>query len=63
VADGNKDFISFRTAGNKERYGSEIHYIDIQQLMNCRSHNKIQSIHGLGDIDDLVEQMEQYRTK
>lgn len=57
VADGNKDFISFRTEGNKERYGDNTHYINMQQLLNCRNRNKKESIRGLEDIEDLMEQM------
>ncbi|MDU1891976.1 MAG: hypothetical protein E6767_14915 [Dysgonomonas sp.] len=57
VADGNKDFISFRTEGNKERYGDNTHHINMQQLLNCRNRNKRESIHGLEDIDDLIDQM------
>lgn len=57
VADGNKDFISFRTEGNKERYGDNTHYINMQQLLNCRNRNKKERITGLEDIEDLIEQM------
>ena len=59
VADGNKDFISFRTEGNKERYGDNTHYINMQQLLNCRTRNKTERIHGLDNIDDLIEQMQE----
>ncbi|MDR2533449.1 MAG: hypothetical protein LBC81_01535 [Tannerellaceae bacterium] len=34
VADGNKDFLSFRTEGNKQRYGDKPHFITMQQLLN-----------------------------
>lgn len=57
VADGNKDFISFRTEGNKERYGDNTHYINMQQLLNCRNRNKKERITGLEDIEDLIDQM------
>ncbi len=60
VADGNKDFISFRTEGNKERYGDNTHYINMQQLLNCRNRNKRESIYRLDDIDDLIDQMREY---
>lgn len=63
VADGNKDFISFRTEGNKERYGDNIHYINMQQLLNCRNRNKKERIHGLDIIDDLIEQMREDSAK
>lgn len=57
VADGNKDFISFRTEGNKERYGYNEHYISMQQLLNCRNRNKKESIHGLENIEDLIDEL------
>lgn len=58
VADGNADFISFRTEKNKQRYGNKPHPINMQQLINCRNRNKREAITGLDDIDDLIEQME-----
>ncbi len=60
VADGNKDFISFRTEGNKERYGDNKHYIGMQQLLNCRNRNKREQIFGLEDIDTLIEKLGEY---
>lgn len=59
VADGNKDFISFRTEGNKQRYGDKEHYITLQQLVNSRNRNKREQIYGLENIDDLIEQMQE----
>ena len=60
VADGNKDFISFRTDGNKERYGDNTHYINMQQLLNCRNKNKKESIRGLEDIENLIDELRKY---
>ena len=60
VADGNKDFISFRTEGNKERYGDNKHYIGMQQLLNCRNRNKRESIVGLENIEDLIDELSKY---
>jgi len=60
VVDGNKDFISFRTEGNKERYGDKKHYITMQQLLNCRNRNKRESIVGLENIEDLIEELNKY---
>lgn len=60
VADGNKDFISFRTEGNKERYGDNTHYINMQQLLNCRNRNKRESIAGLENIEDLIDELKKY---
>lgn len=60
VADGNKDFISFRTEGNKERYGDNKHYIGMQQLLNCRNRNKREQIFGLENIDTLIEKLREY---
>lgn len=60
VADGNKDFISFRTEGNKERYGDNKHYIGMQQLLNCRNRNKRESIVGLENIEDQIEELNKY---
>lgn len=57
VADGNKDFVSFRTEGNKERYGDNTHYINMQQLLNCRNRNKKESIHGLENIENLIDEL------
>ena len=57
VADGNKDFISFRTEGNKERYGDKEHYITMQQLLNCRNRNKREQIFGLENIDNLIDEL------
>lgn len=58
VTDGNKDFISFRTKGNEERYGSKPHYIAMQQLLNCRNRNKRESIFGLVEIEEMIEELE-----
>lgn len=55
VAVGNKDFISFRTEGNKQRYGEEVHYISMEQMMNCRNRNKKEGVKGLIAIDELIE--------
>lgn len=60
VADGNKDFISFRTEGNKERYGDNKHYIGMQQLLNCRNRNKREQIFRLENIDTLIEKLGEY---
>lgn len=60
VADGNNDFISFRTEGNKERYGDNTHYIGMQQLLNCRNRNKREQIFGLENIDTLIEELNKY---
>lgn len=57
VADANKDFISFRTEGNKERYGDKKHYIGMQQLLNCRNRNKREQIFGLENIDTLIDEL------
>ena len=57
VAGGNKDFISFRTEGNKERYGDNIHYINMTQLNNSRNRNKREQIFGLENIDTLIEKL------
>jgi hypothetical protein len=58
VTNGNKDFISFRTKGNEERYGSKPHYITMQQLLNCRNRNKRESIFGLVKIEEMIEELE-----
>lgn len=63
VADGNKDFISFRTEGNKGRYGDQDHYINMQQLLNSRNRNKRELIFGLEDIDDLIEELKKYEVE
>lgn len=63
VVDGNKDFISFRTDGNKERYGDNTHYINMQQLLNCRNRNKREQIFGLENIDGLIEKLGEYSLK
>lgn len=63
VIDGNKDFISFRTKGNEERYGSNPHYITMQQLLNCRNRNKRESIFGLVEIEEMIEELEEFRDK
>lgn len=57
VADGNKDFISFRTEGNRERYGDDKHYVSMQQLLNCRNRNKREQIFGLENIDNLIDEL------
>lgn len=61
VATGNKDFISFRSEGNIRRYGSEIHYIPIGQMMNDRKRNEREYIHGIDSIDELIELIEESR--
>ena len=63
VADGNKDFISFRSEGNKQRYGDEIHYIPMQHLVNDRKRNVSQFILKLDDIDETIEQLNKIREK
>ncbi|NDV67705.1 hypothetical protein [Dysgonomonas sp. 25] len=63
VADGNRDFLSFRTEGNKQRYGNEPHYITMQQLLNCRNRNKREAIIGLVEIEEMVDVMEENRDK
>lgn len=60
VAAGNKDFISFRTKGNKERYGDNTHYINMTQLNNCRNRNKKERITGLENIDELIDELKKY---
>lgn len=60
VADGNKDFISFHTEGDKERYGDNKHYIEMQQLLNCRNRNKREQIFGLENIDTLIDKLGEY---
>lgn len=61
VADGNRDFLSFRTEGNKQRYGNEPHYITMQQFLNCRNRNKRESVVGLVEIEDMIDAMEENR--
>lgn len=63
VADGNADFISFRTEKNKLRYGNKPHPINMQQLINCRNRNKREAIVGLDTIDELIEQLEVQKDK
>ncbi len=63
VAEGNKDFISFRTEGNEQRYGSEPHYITMQQFLNNRRRNRREFIVGLESIEDMVGLMEEIRDK
>lgn len=57
VADKNHDFISFRTDGNKRRYGAEPHFITMQQFLNNRNRNKREYIEGLIEIDELIEEL------
>lgn len=61
VADGNRDFLSFRTEGNKQRYGNEPHYITMQQLLNCRNRNRRESIVGLVEIEEMIDVMGENR--
>lgn len=61
VADGNKDFLSFRTEGNKQRYGEKPHFITMQQLLNNRNRNKRESIRGLVEIEEMIDAMEENR--
>jgi hypothetical protein len=63
VAEANKDFISFRTSGNEQRYGSEPHYITMQQLINSRNRNQKEAIHGLIEIEEMIELIEENRDK
>lgn len=63
VAVDNKDFISFRTNGNKKRYGDNTHYINMTQLNNCRNRNKKERITGLENIDELIEELNKYSLK
>lgn len=63
VAEGNKDFISFRTDGNEQRYGSEPHYITMQQFLNNRRRNLREAINGLETIEDTIELLEENRDK
>ncbi|MDU1889151.1 MAG: hypothetical protein E6767_00555 [Dysgonomonas sp.] len=61
VADGNKDFISFRTEGNRQRYGDEQHYIPMQQFQNNRKKSEKEAVRGLIIIDEAIEEMNEYR--
>ena len=61
VADGNKDFISFRTEGNRQRYGDEQHYISMQQFQNNRKKSEKEAVRGLIIIDEAIEEMNEYR--
>ncbi len=63
VADRNKDFISFRTDGNKERYGDNKHHIGMQQLLNCRNRNKREQIYGLENIENLIDELRKYSSE
>jgi hypothetical protein len=63
VAEGNKDFISFRTDGNEQRHGSEPHYITMQQFLNNRRRNLREAISGLESIEDMIELLEENRDK
>lgn len=63
VAEGNKDFISFRTDGNEQRYGSEPHYITMQQFLNNRRRNLREAISGLESIEDTIELLEENQDK
>lgn len=63
VAEGNRDFISFHTDGNEKRYGSQPHYITMQQLLNNRRHNQREAINGLDSIEETVESMAENRDK
>ncbi len=63
VAEGNKDFISFRSEGNERRYGSEPHFITMQQFLNNRRRSQKEAIYGLDSIEDTIELMEDYRDK
>lgn len=61
VANGNKDFISFRTEGNRQRYGDEQHYIPMQQFQNNRKKSEKEAVQGLIIIDEAIEEMNEYR--
>lgn len=63
VAEGNRDFISFRTDGNKNRYGDEPHYITMQQLLNNRGKSRKEAVQGLIIIEETVESMAENRDK
>jgi hypothetical protein len=63
VADKNQDFISFRSEGNKQRYGNEVHYIPMQQFLNDRNRNRREAVRGLVDIEEMIEQLEEIREK
>jgi len=63
VAAGNKDFISFRTAGNRKRYGNKKHYITMQQFQNNVKKSKEEAVAGLIEIDEAFEEIEKYRDK
>jgi len=63
VADGNKDFISFRSEGNKQRYGDEVHYIPMQQFLNDRNRNRREAVRGLVEIEETIEQIDKFREK
>lgn len=57
VAEGNKDFISFRSEGNERRYGSEPHFITMQQFLNNRIRNIREAIIGLENIEEMIDLM------
>lgn len=63
VAGGNKDFISFRTEGNKQRYGDKEHHITAQQFQNNLARCRKEYVHGLIAIEETIEELEEYRDK
>lgn len=63
VAFENKDFISFRTPGQERRYGSEPHYLTMDQLKSRRTDSKRCYIDGGDEIDDTIEQMKECGTQ
>ena len=61
VANGNKDFISFRTEGNKQRYGDEVHYIPMQQFQNNLGKSRKEGVCGFIQIEEMIEELEKYQ--
>ena len=63
VAFENRDFISFRTEGLERRYGSDPHYLTMEQLTSRRNDTKHKYIDGGDEIEDTIELMRECGAK
>jgi hypothetical protein len=63
VAFENRDFVSFRTEGLERRYGSEPHYLTMEQLKSRRNDTKHKYIDGADEIEDAIESMQECGAK
>jgi hypothetical protein len=63
VAFENRDFISFRSESMEQRYGSDPHYLTMEQMKSRRNDTKHKYIIGADEIEDTIVLMAESKGK